>query len=180
MKELIENQVKMYLSEGRFHIPKTKISGTFYHGSAISNDDYVFDEFDSSYSDWGAVWLADDESVAEEFSDRFGTDDGEYRIVFAVSAKLNAIADISNELVDEIVDMWGIEDIREAIPLLQQKGYNGWELSGSLDLMHYNDIAIFYPEDINILKVKMFVNDDWTDYMEIDDANGLLNSLRNN
>jgi len=182
LKKVIATSIYEFLNEkrineSRFSIPKTKLNGIFYHGSILLEDDDLFNEFDFSRSDWDAIWLADDEAVADEFSGWGGYDDG-IRVVFRVEINVNSIADISYELFKIISEMWALSDFREAIPLLKQRGFNGWETSGSLDRIEYNDIAIFNPSSINIQDVKIFLDDDWTDFMDINDAQELIDRLR--
>ena len=166
------------LNEGRLSIPKTKLNGIFYHGSIVLEDDDLFDEFDLGYSDWDAIWLADNETVAEEFSDWRGGYDNETKVVFRVKINVNSIADISYELSERINEIWALSDFREAIPLLKQRGFNGWVTTGSLDRIQYNDIAIFNPNQINVQDVKLYINDNWTEFMNINDAQNLIEKHR--
>ena len=166
------------LNEGRLSIPKTKLNGVFYHGSILLEDDDLFDEFDLGYSDWDAIWLADNETVAEEFSDWRGGYDNEIKLVFRVKINVNSIADVSYELSERINEIWGLSDFREAIPLLKQRGFNGWVATGWLDRIQYNDIAIFNPSSINIQDVKLFLDDNWSDFMNMNDAQELIEKHR--
>ena len=160
-------------------IPKTKLNGEFYHGSIILDDEDLFSEFGLGYSDWDAIWLADDETVADEFSGWHGDErDNEIKVVFRIKIDINLIADISYELSETINEIWELSDFREAIPLLEQRGFNGWVTVGSYDKIRYNDIAIFDPDQIEIQDVKLFINGDWTDFISVNDAQELIKKTR--
>lgn len=177
-KQLIWEQI---LSEAAIKIPRIKLSGNFYHGTVLVNDDNLFYRFDSKNSDWNAIWFADDEYIAEEYSDwKGGYGDGfsEIRVVYRVGVNIRSIADISYELSQEIKFEWELEDFREAIDILREKGFKGWQVPGSLGHNIYNDIAIFYPDEIKIQDVKLYLNDEWTDYMSIDEAQTKIDEIR--
>lgn len=184
LRKFIKTTIHEYLNEqmlngSNLSIPKTKLNGTFYHGSIVSENDDLFGEFGLGYSDWDAIWLADNETVAENFSDwRGGYDDNETKVVFRVKINVNSIADISYELSERINEIWALSDFREAIPLLKQRDFNGWVTTGSLDRIEYNDIAIFNPNQINVQDVKIFINDNWTEFMNINDAQDLIEKHR--
>lgn len=184
LKKIIKNTVHQYLNEqilneDRLYIPKTKLSGIFYHGSLINGDDDIFNELNLGYSDWDAIWLTDDENIAEEFSEwHSGVYDNETRLVFRVKMNVRTIADITYDLSKRIIGTWGLSDFRESIPILKQKGFNGWITTGSLGYYTYNDIAIFNPNLIKIQDVKLLLDNDWTDFMNINDAQELIEKHR--
>lgn len=162
------NKFKIFESVGK--IPRKRINGIYYHGFSISKDGEteLFDCFNFGFSDWEAIWVTEDETIAEEFSSWKSDEDDDIRVVYEVNVKSSGIADIDYETSQEISDYWGISDFRESINILKDKGYNGWCLPGSIDGHMYDDIALFYPNDqTKISRVKLFINDDWTDYMDM-------------
>lgn len=167
------------INESRLTIPKTSLNGTFYHGSTLRDDDYVIEHFNFGNSDYDAIWLADDEAVADTFSTWHSSDTNDVRVVYRTNLKINNIADISYELSQRLVEDWALYDFRDSIEPLKKKNFNGWITTGAIDFIKYNDIAIFYPDKIQILDAKLFINGDWTDYMSIDDANDMLSKIRN-
>ena len=157
---------------------KTKsIEGIFYHGTAIPKGESIFNKFEI-YSDYDAIWLANDEYTAEEFSANTQRDETDTRVVFECElSKIDNIICISNDDAEVISDYYGLLDIREAIEILIQRGFNGWSTTGSIGNRHiYDDYAIFDIDIINILRVKLYIDedDDWTEFMSIDDANDYL------
>lgn len=160
-------------------LPRKRLDGVFFHGFSV-NKEYntdIFNEFDFSYSDWEAVWVAEDEYVSDEFSSwKSNDDDSDIRVVYKVQVKTTGIADISYEQSQDIIEYFGLSDFRESIPYLKQKGYKGWITPGAIDSMRYDDVALFYPdEQTRILEAKLFINEDWTDYMSLSDAQEMIN-----
>lgn len=178
LKNILKETIKNRLNESRLKIPKIKLNGTFYHGSFVGENDDLFDELRVDYSDYGAIWVADEETVAEEFSEWHSSDKKDIRFVFSIKIKTNKIAEISYNLYQDLLYEWGFSDLRDSIPILKKMGYNGWSTSGSLGYTSYNDIAIFNADLINIESVKLLLNNNWTDYMSISDAQDLIDKHR--
>lgn len=169
---------KLALEESIGRIRKTKLNGTYYHGTSVGSNDDLFSEFNPGHSDWDAVWFASDENISEEFAENSYRDDNEIKAVYEVSLKCNAIADIDYVQAEEIKNQWGLYDFRESIPILKQKGFNGWKTTGSIGYNVYDDIAIFNLNCAKIIGVKLFIDDNWTDYMPLSEAQGIIDSKR--
>lgn len=166
---------KYLIEQSRMGIRTMKLNGTYYHGTVVLDDD-IFDSFKIGHGEYDAIWVSDVEYIAEEFSEwKGGYDDNEVRVVYEVTIQTDRIANITYETSKKLTEKWGLYDFRETIPYLQNMGFNGWLTTGSIGYHQYDDIAIFNPEVIKINGVKIFINDDWTDYMSINDAQQLIN-----
>jgi hypothetical protein len=161
--------------EGVGRIPRKKLDGIFYHGFTIADDSGLFDELSTNQSDWEAVWVAEEEWVAEEFSDWKSYSDDEMKVVYQIQVKSTGIAEVSYETSQNILDEWAISDFRESIDVLKRMGYRGWITPGSIDRHQYEDIALFYPnEQTKIQAVKLYIDDDWTNFMNFDEAQEII------
>ncbi len=169
---------KLTLEESIGRIRKLKLNGTYYHGTSIGSEDDLFSEFNPGHSDWDAVWFASDENISEEFAENSYRDDNEIKAVYEVNLKCNAIADIDYIQAEEIKNQWGLYDFRESIPILKQKGFNGWKTTGSIGYNVYDDIALFNLSCAKIVGVKLFIDDNWTDYMSLSEAQDIIDSKR--
>ena len=104
--------------------------------------------------------------------------DDDIKVVYQVQVKSTGIADIDYQTSQNILDEWGISDFRESIDILKRQGFKGWCTPGSIDNHQYEDIALFYPnEQTKIVSVKLFMNDDWSDYMDLDKAQEIINQF---
>ena len=161
--------------EGVGRIPRTSVNGIYYHGFYVEDDSGLFDELNTGCSDYDAVWVTEEETIADEFTDYNSYSDNSIKVVYQVQVKSTGIADIDYQISREILDSWGLSDFRESIEILKRKGFKGWITPGSIDLHMYDDIALFYPdEQTKIVSVKLFMNDDWTDYMDLDKAQEII------
>jgi len=163
-----------YLEELEAAIPSTTLSGIYYHGS-LADPNNIFTELEEGYSDWGAIWVTDEESMAEGFAKTWHEpEENEIPIVFQVQVNLNKVAEISDQNYEweEFKDIYAIDDPREAIPHLRQMGYDGWITTGSMGPRAYTDIAIF-GGNIQLTHVKVLKNDpedewsEWSDWEEV-------------
>ena len=171
---------KITLEESIGRIKKTKLNGTYYHGTSIGQDDDLFSEFKIGHSDWDAVWFSSDEYISEQFAEDSYRDDNEIKAIYEVNLNCNSIADIGYEQSQEIVQQWGLYDFRESISTLKQKGFNGWKTTGSIGHNIYDDIALFNMYCVKIVGVKLLINDEWTDYMSLSQAQDIIDTQRVN
>lgn len=166
------------IKEAIGRIAKFKIKGTFYHGTAVQAGDNLISEFNPRYSDWDATWFSTDESISEEFSDHNFRDKSETAIIYKVKLECGPIANISYEQSQRMMESWALDDFREVIPILKQKGFNGWKTPGSIGGTMYDDYAVFNPSCIKSIEaVKLFIKNNWTEYMSISDAEDILAKL---
>jgi len=121
------------------------------------------------------LWFSDDEDIANDFADNFYDDMDNIKIIYNVEINSSDIADISYELSKEIVDFYGYDDFRECIPMLQEKGFDGWFTTGSIGSKIYDDIAIFDEDVFFIKECKMFIDGEWTDYITLNEAEKTYN-----
>jgi len=156
-------------------VPKIRINGEFYHGTVVTGSNLIY-TFNSDYSDWDAVWVTNDEEIAEEFADNW-RNETDILAIYKVHVKLTGVADIDYDKYQEIAEYSGTRDLREFIPTLIDKGYNGWRTIGSIGSLQYDDFAIFDPSNIKILSVKLLTHGGWTEYMTLADAQEFLTNL---
>lgn len=162
------------LFESRLTIPRKRLGGIYYHGSCMSDDSGLFNEFYVGYADWDAIWVSDDEHISEEFSEWHANDE-DVRVVYRVKVKSTGIADIDYETTQRMEEDWGLSDFRESIEILKRKGFKGWSVPGSIGMDRYDDIALFYPkEQTKILDCKLYISEDWTEYMSLDKAQEII------
>jgi len=166
--------------EGVGRIPRKSINGIYYHGFSLdqeSENTDLFNELKILY-DWEAIWVTEEETISEEFSEWKMNNDDDIKVVYQVQVKSTGIADIDYQTSQNILDEWGISDFRESIDILKRQGFKGWCTPGSIDNHQYEDIALFYPnEQTKIVSVKLFMNDDWSDYMDLDKAQEIINQF---
>jgi len=158
-------------------IPKTSIEGEFYHGSVIQDCEF-FSDLDPNYSDWLAVWFSDKEDIAKKFGESsYREEDDEYLVILKAKIESQNIADLMDiDLVEELKDFYMIEDFREIIPILIEKGFDGWVTTGSIDGYQYVDYAIFDDDIYDIKEAKINARG-WTEYMPLDKAKQFLSSV---
>lgn len=173
---------EQYIAEYVVKIPKIKITGIFYHGSIVGKDDDIFTNFNIGHYDWNAIWFASDEFIAEEFASwrgDWGDNSDEIKVCYKVSIKSTSIADITYELSQRIIEKWALNDLREAIDILSNKGYNGWKTTGGIDRHIYDDYAMFNLKGVKILEIKLFIDNEWTEYMSLEYAQNIIEERRN-
>jgi hypothetical protein len=168
--------IKFNLFESVNYIPRIKMNGVYYHGTIIQDNELIT-ELTMGYSDFDAIWVTDNEKIAEEFAKDKQYDDNEIVVVYKVIVKSNKIADIDYSTSNQLIDKYELDDFRDIIEILKSKGYNGWKTPGSIGRNLYNDFAIFYKDLINIKDVKFFINNQWTEYMSLPNAEKFLESL---
>jgi len=164
-------------------INSIELNGTVYHGSSVDlteDDATLISELREDYSDWDAVWVSDEESIAEEFSENsnWGDEDSLLYVVYEIEANCDNLAELPYDLTQELKEFYGLEDFREIIPTLTQNGYNGWLTTGSIGNRQYEDYALFNPSCLQIKRVKFLVGDEWTEYMSIQEGEEFLESLK--
>jgi len=156
-------------------IPSKRLSGTFYHGTSISKNDELPNLLSLDYSDYEAIWFTSDEMIAQQYADRWNDfEDEDYNfVVFELKINTSKIANLQNyEFVQFLLQKFDLEDARDLIPILKEKGFNGWEVTGSIGQEIYDDYCIFYEDLINIIGVSIYDKtiNDWTDFMSIEKA----------
>lgn len=166
---------KLFESVGRLR--RLRLNDIYYHGWGMDNSDEEIDlwnEFGFGYSDYEAMWVTEEEQIAEEFSDWRGAD---IRVVYKVQVKTTGIAEIDYPKSQDLMEYWGLEDFREIIDILKRYDYKGWSTPGAIGSNKYDDVALFYPdEQIKILEAKVSIDEgDWTNYMKLEDATEYLN-----
>ena len=130
------------------------------------------------YSDFEAIWFSSNEDVSEEFAEnRKSSDDNEIIAMFKVHLKSSDIASIDYELSQEINDFYGYYDFRESIDMLVSEGFEGWKTIGSIGYTQYDDYAVFDEDIIEEKAIKFYINDEWTEYIPINQAQDFLNSF---
>lgn len=134
-------------------IPSTTINGTFYHGTSIELHETPFNNFILN-GDWDGVWFADNENIAQQFGEQFGLEDRSL-VIYSVNIKCSRIAVIDLPLFLKLKESYDIEDFRELIPILKEKGFNGWKTIGSIDYLTYDDYCIFNPSLPTIIETKI-------------------------
>lgn len=154
-------------------IPKIKIDGVFYHGTMIDPEEGIFSEFNADYSEYPAIWFTSDLSVAKEFSE-WKDLEGYINVVYQIKVQSNKIAKISYELGKELDFYFGLNDPRDLIPILIEKGYEGWRAKGSINGTTYDDYAIFNSDKIEILGISILSDKDWTDFIPLNKAKQIL------
>lgn len=156
-------------------IVNTEIDGIYYHGTTM--DEGFFDTLDPDYSDWGAIWFTDDSNIADEFSDNSGD---ENRVMFKVRLKSENIADLSMlDTANEYMETQGVKDLRETIPHLVEEGFDGWITTGSIGSHIYDDIAIFNEDCIEYLGISFYEDGDWSDFIDIEEAEEKYEEINN-
>lgn len=177
MIKIFESYYKIF--ESITKLRRLRLNDIYYHGWGIDRPDDdeeidLWEEFDTSYSDYSAVWVTDREEIAIEFSDWKGAD---IRVVYKVKVKTFGIAEIDYNESQDLIEYFGLSDFREIIDILMRYGYRGWSTPGSIDAYEYDDIALFYPdEQIQILEAMVSVDgEEWTDYMSLEQAKEYIN-----
>ena len=167
-------------------IDSKSFEDTCYHGSYVEKDQDLFEDLNTDFTEWDAIWVTTEEYIAEEFGKNYFTADGPKNIpiVFKLHVKMEKVAQIySLEVWKEIQEFYNLEpDLREAIDFLQQRGFNGWStkggIAGTKGGYSYDDIAVFSGAGITLQAVKVWANGKWTDYIDFEQAQQLINQVR--
>lgn len=147
------------------------LDGYFYHGTVLRKDEELIEKLETGYSDYDAIWVSSEEDVADDFSDQFGVEEGEIRCIYKIKLdNVENVVKLTYEQTQDIMEEYGLFDFRESIDILKNMGYKGWLTIGTIDEKIYDDYAIFYEDLIYIEEVKFYINEQWTDFMKINDA----------
>lgn len=157
-----------------YEVPTIEIDEIFYHGTSIVDCEF-FNELEYGYSDWEALWFCEEEHIAEEFSeDRAYNNHHNVEVIFKVKLNSNKIASINDHMAQEMMEYYGLEDdFRDMIDILEQKGFEGWKIVGSIDGKVYEDVAIFTTTNRHVIKelsMKFKTDDGWSEYIDISEA----------
>ena len=157
-----------------------------YHGTDVQPGEALFDELNMNYSDHEAIWVTDEEDIAEEYSRRNlnsyrpEANAGHVQVVFKVNvamqnaAQINSLEEWKEFTLNYSLDM----NLLENIPFLRSMGYDGWITLGGMGSRGYKDIAIFNPSAVNILEVKVMTSTGWTAYMPVREAQELVAQMQ--
>jgi len=167
--------------DGELYIPKKSISGTFYHGTLIYDEDF-FSTLKIGQGDWEALWFSSEMDISEQFASRnlYDGDEDVLEIIFKVILNSDSIADIDYSLYQDLMEYYGKEDFRELIDILKEDGFEGWSIPGSIDNDSYNDIALFVNYgwvDIKSIKFKLS-KDEWSEFISIHEAEDFFIKLK--
>jgi hypothetical protein len=179
------------------------LSGTYYHGTSWELDknnikeieEEAFIELDTSYTSLEAIYISESEEVADWFVTYSNNNqsDLEIPVVFKFeNININKIYDIDIEKLKDngsnskTIRINGkIYDVaveREDYFRELENDYNGVMIKNNYpDLNNGHDIAIFNENLINdnISAIKMKINNEWTDYMNPEDAVEIYKEIRN-
>ena len=178
LKEYID-----YNDDGNPEFETTSLIGHVYHGTVINLEegDGLYSKLRVGQSDWDAVWVSDQEKIAEEFSENKSYDEEKgIFVVYMLEANCHDIAYIDYDDSKEIVDSFVVDDFREVFSMLDRLGYNGCKTLGSIGSTIYEDYAIFDENCLEIIAAKFKVEDEWTDYMSIIEAEEFLEKQKEN
>ena len=166
-KILIENY------EYNLDIPSESITGKdFYHGTLLYKDwDYelIRNFSPQDYSDWDASWITDKEHIAETYAMRWGIEDENVPVVYKLKVNLSNVAIIDKDMVEELDYTFDLgEDLHEYITALKEIGFDGWRTLGSIGEAVYDDIAVFWTDNVEIYQAKLYLKGRWTNFYDID------------
>lgn len=176
------------------------LEGTFYHGSKwkvnkdINVEESTFLSLDQDYGSLGAVYVSQEENVAEWFVNYNKKEEVGIPVVFKFeNVEINKIFDLNEDRVKEdylnekIFKYEGVEynvnRDREDYFRELEKEYNGVMVENNYpDLNGGDDIALFNEDLINnnLTEVKLLINNKWTDYMKPEEAVDLYEKERKN
>lgn len=171
-----------------------KLEGTYYHGTNWEFDknnqkdleEEAFTQLDQDYSSLGAVYISQSETTADWFV-KYNTEPEmtlEIPVVFKYEdVEINKIFHINEDMVKKQGQHYEREFKYEGIPYSFQehrelyfreleKKYNGVMVKNNYDDLGGDDIALFNENSINdnLSGIKMFIDNEWTDYLEPDEA----------
>lgn len=167
-----------------------KLEGTFYHGSKwLVNkekevEESAFLSLDQDYGSLGAVYISQEENVADWFVNYNKKDEVGIPVVFKFeNVEVNKIFNLNKDRIKEeylnkkIFKYEGISyDVnrdREYYFRELEKQYNGVMVENNYpELNGGDDIALFDEGLINdnLTEIKLFINNKWTDYMKPEEA----------
>jgi hypothetical protein len=163
---MIKNFQKFKLYENIEMFETVSLDGEFFHGTSYEDELFIPE---IGYSDYDAIWVTDGLYAAREFADyHYGGSDFK-KVVLKTHFKSNNIISIPAQgeyTYKDLMEFYGVSDLRETIPFLSQK-YNGWITKGSIDKFLYNDIAIFDDDLLNFTEVSYYIDDQWTQFKKI-------------
>lgn len=177
-----------------------KLEGTFYHGSKwLVNQEKEVEEsaflsLDQDYGSLGAVYVSQEENVADWFVNYNKKAEVGIPVVFKFeNVEVNKIFNLNEDRIKEeylnkkIFKYEGISyDVnsdREYYFRELEKEYNGVIVENNYpELNGGDDIALFDEGLINdnLTEIKLFINNKWTDYMKPEEAVELYEKERKN
>jgi hypothetical protein len=161
--------------EDQMNYTTTSVSGEFYHGTSIDEGE-VYRELDPNYSDWEAIWFANDENISQEFGEN-RTNDGDTQVVYTVEINSDKIVYLGQQDFEDIKEHYHLEDLREAIPILRQAGFDGWQTLGSIGWNQYDDFAIWNMDVVTIKSIMLMdAEGEWSEKMSLDQAQEIVSS----
>ena len=148
-----------------------------YHGTSINkrHSSEVFTDLGSSNGDYAAVWVTDEEEIAQSYADRGGSDADEIQLVYRVVVNAERLAEISYEGAESLMNTLEVHDMRDTIDTLNGQ-YEGWSLVGSIGYKTYDDIALFSDDAVQVDAVKLCIEGAWTDYIDVVEARAIAAS----
>lgn len=164
---------------GDYDVNEVKYHGDVYHGTIFEGGDF-FEIPEHGYSDWDVVWVASDEYAAEEFSDNRVWGDGSDYIQVIIQYKMtaNRLAQIDVDLATDLKDFFGYMDFRELWQPLKEAGFEGWVTLGSIGSYVYDDYGLFDPgEVLTPMSMKFKIDNEWGEYMSLDDAEQYIDDV---
>lgn len=177
-----------------------KLEGTFYHGSKwlvnkeTEVEESAFLSLDQDYGSLGAVYISQEENVADWFVNYNKKDEVGIPVVFKFeNVEVNKIFNLNEDRIKEeylnkkIFKYEGVPyDVnrdREYYFRELEKEYNGVIVENNYpELNGGDDIALFDEGLINdnLTEIKLFINNKWTDYMKPEEAVELYEKERKN
>lgn len=167
---------------------KTNVSlnGTYYHGTyfQIENvndiEENIFLELDLSCTNLNANYVTDEILDAEWFVDYHRNKNEGIPVIFEIEIDLNKIYKINKQKENIIINgnEYSIKGNREEyFEELKEKGYNGCLIENNYNNGGH-DIALF--ENLTPSRVKLMLNNKWTDVMDLEEVeNYLINNIGN-
>ena len=98
--------------------------------------------------------------------------------MWVANIKSDKIVYLNEQDFNDIKEHYGYGDLREAIHMFEQQGFDGWQTLGSIDWTQYDDFAIWNEDIIDYIGVRLKINGEWTDVMSKDDAEEMLAQTR--
>lgn len=162
------------------------LEGTYYHGtffnieSIADIEENSFFELDLENTNLNANYITDEIIDAEDFIDYHRNKNEGIGVVFEFNLNINNIYKLDNSKKDIVLSGQTysvVDDRMEYFEQLRMKNFNGCLLENNYNNGGH-DIALF--QNITPEKVKFQINDEWTDFMDIDLAVDFLeNTFKN-